>query len=91
MYNALVYTFKCGRALRSMTEATELIKHFGKYGQVVECRFQRCPDTKRYKRIGHLVFAHDADVSAFELSPTYRVPEIGMDMQLKRVQRTVDM
>jgi hypothetical protein len=32
------------------------------------------------------MFASDADVAAFELTPLYRIPELGLDVQLKRVQ-----
>jgi hypothetical protein len=91
---AFAFQFKIQRPLQSFTEALLFVKHFNRYGKLLECKLQRvhsiiaylkCADTKRYRRTGRIMLDSTADISALECEPTYIIKELDLEVALTRI------
>ncbi|KAI7868718.1 hypothetical protein BDF14DRAFT_462994 [Spinellus fusiger] len=49
--------------MMNIKQAREVFKKISTYGELIEYRFQRCPESKRYLRYGYATFKHAEDAN----------------------------
>ncbi|KAI8146443.1 hypothetical protein BJV82DRAFT_493464, partial [Fennellomyces sp. T-0311] len=50
--------FRTSQPIASMAHARSVFKTLGEYGEMIEYKFLRCPETQKYLKYGFVVYKH---------------------------------
>ncbi|KAL0077849.1 hypothetical protein J3Q64DRAFT_1747728 [Phycomyces blakesleeanus] len=53
--------FYTGYNVTTLDQAREVFNKLGQYGEMIEYKFQRCPETQTYLRYGYVTYKHEED------------------------------
>ncbi|KAI9014462.1 hypothetical protein CLU79DRAFT_766892 [Phycomyces nitens] len=53
--------FHVSETIASLDQARAVFKKLGQYGEMIEYKFQRCPETKAYMQYGYVTYKNEED------------------------------
>ena len=87
----IAFKFKTSRPLKDVQEGMLFLEHFSKYGHLIEFRLSRCADTRKYSKVGRMVYSHlpplhEAQVSHFSKAG-YWLAELGLLVKFEQLSK----